>query len=325
MKIGKTPSEIARTLGRNRSTITREIKRGSVQQVSPPHHKEPYVMKYFSDCGVRVYQENRNNCGAKLKIGQDILAAEFIDNLILVGKFSPDVVAHKLSSASSFDLTLSAKTIYNYIDLGLIKTKNIDLLLKVRRNNKSTKTRENKRVFGRSIAERPANVNDRSECFHWEIDTVVGQRSGSSSVLLTLNERTTNFEIVRKINAKTAADVLNEMHKISKQFGNRFENIFKSITADNGSEFSSLSELENNFQTKVYFTHPYSSWERGANEHANGIIRRFIPKGKNIDECPLELIEFVENWCNHLPRKKHNYKTAQELFNEQLDLANLAS
>ena len=94
--------------------------------------------------------------------------------------------------------------------------------------------------------------------------------------------------------------------------------MFKSITADNGSEFAELSLLEGKTATKVYFAHPYSSYERGTNERHNGLIRRFIPKGNRIGQYSIEAIANIQNWCNTLPRKILNYLTPDEAFEDQL-------
>ncbi|WP_286673886.1 MULTISPECIES: IS30 family transposase [unclassified Clostridium] len=95
----------------------------------------------------------------------------------------------------------------------------------------------------------------------------------------------------------------------------QFSKVFKTITSDNGSEFADLSTLEADTDTNVYFTHPYSSFEQGTNERHNGLIRRFIPKGK----YSLDDIAFIEEWMNTLPRKILNYKTPEELFEMHLD------
>ncbi len=104
-------------------------------------------------------------------------------------------------------------------------------------------------------------------------------------------------------------------------FGSKFSEVFNSITADNGSEFADLSELEQKTETKtkVYFIHPYSSFEKGTNERHNGLIRRFIPKGKRISDYSLETISFIENWMNTILRKFLDYKTPEELFEIHLD------
>jgi len=109
--------------------------------------------------------------------------------------------------------------------------------------------------------------------------------------------------------------ILSEViNQLKKQYGPLFTQVFKSITADNGSEFSNLD----NIGIDVYFTHPYSAWERGTNERHNGLIRRFIPKGKAIRDLTIDQIESVQNWCNHLPRKILGYKTPAQLFEQEI-------
>ncbi len=98
-----------------------------------------------------------------------------------------------------------------------------------------------------------------------------------------------------------------------------WDQVFKTITTDNGSEFATLSDLETVSKTKVYYCHPYTSCEKGAVERHNGIIRRFLPKGKRIDSYHTDEIGLVELWCNALPRKILNYRTPEEVFDEELD------
>ena len=95
--------------------------------------------------------------------------------------------------------------------------------------------------------------------------------------------------------------------------------MFRTITTDNGSEFARLSELETGTSTKVYFTHPYTSCEKGAVENHNGLIRRFIPKGKRISDYSDDDILAVELWANSLPRKILGYKTPDEAFEAEMD------
>ena len=108
-------------------------------------------------------------------------------------------------------------------------------------------------------------------------------------------------------------------HKGRNIYGDKFSHIFKTITCDNGSEFADLSILEAETDTKVYFTHPYSSFEKGTNERHNGLIRRFIPKGKRISDYSSDDITYIEEWMNTLPRRILNYKTPEELFEMHLD------
>ncbi len=109
------------------------------------------------------------------------------------------------------------------------------------------------------------------------------------------------------------------LENLQAEYGDRFSRIFKTITADNGSEFSCVSELEKSTATRVYFAHPYSSFERATNERHNGLARRFILKGQAIEEFSEEQIAWIEDWCNTLPRKILDYATPEELFEAQLD------
>ena len=100
---------------------------------------------------------------------------------------------------------------------------------------------------------------------------------------------------------------------IRDSLGDHFSDVFKTITTDNGSEFAKLSELEQSCHTKVYFAHPYSSWEKGSIENHNGLIRRFLRKGRRMDFLAVEL------WANALPRKILGYQTPDEAFEAEMD------
>ena len=211
------------------------------------------------------------------------------------------------------------KTLYNYIDLGLLEVKNVDLPMKLRRNTKPRRVQTNKRKLGTSIEERPEAILTREEFGHWEIDTVIGTKDKNDSVLLTLAERQTRHYMVRKIASKTAGAVQKELLNLKEYFGDKFNRVFKSITSDNGLEFAELHKIEEQLNVKVYFTHPYASYERGTNERHNGLLRRFIPKGDAINNYNRDEIAFIEDWCNTLPRKILGYRTPEELFEKQLD------
>jgi IS30 family transposase len=202
------------------------------------------------------------------------------------------------------------KTLYNYVDQGLLSIRNIDLPLKVKRSAKSTRTRQHKKVLGTSISERPEQANNRSEFGHWEIDTVIGKKTKGEPVLLTITERKTRKEIIRKIPSKSSNAVLTALNLLAEEAGPLFTQAFKSITADNGSEFSELAILERLVGPKIYFAHPYTSCERGT----NGLIRRFIPKGRSMSKYSGSSIERVQTWCNSLPRKILGYQTPDEAF-----------
>lgn len=147
---------------------------------------------------------------------------------------------------------------------------------------------------------------------HWEIDTVVGHRAGRESVVLTLVEKTADLYIVIKIPNKDAKSLKAAMEVFREEYGDEyFAKIFKTITADNGSEFADLSELEEH-GVGVYFAHPYSAWERLQNERHNRLFRRYVPKGVSIDKYSAEQILSFADEMNALPRKILGYCTPEE-------------
>ena len=121
-----------------------------------------------------------------------------------------------------------------------------------------------------------------------------------------------------KIEDKTSASVMKAFDKLREHYGSKWNQIFKSITTDNGSEFADLSDLEQVSKTLVYYAHPYTFCDKGSVERHNGIIRRYIPKGDRMDKYSVEDIAKIEVWCNSLPRKILNYKTPEEYFDPNL-------
>lgn len=313
-KQGKTLQAIADEIGCHKSTISRELKRGSVTQRRSDLTEHTV---YFPDTGQAVYEKNRSRCGAKYKLAE---AAEFIQFAVKKmqkEQWSPDAICGYVKAQKQFEnATVCTKTLYRYIDLGLLPVKNIDLPLKVSRNTKKKRIRQHKKVLGTSIEQRPAHIEEREEFGHWEIDTVLGSRA-KGAALLTLTERKTRNEHILKIDRKNAECVKQALQELKQTYGSTFSKVFKTITADNGSEFSELSHALDTDQ-EVYYAHPYTSSERGTNERHNGLIRRFIPKGKSIDDIDETLIAYVENWCNTLPRKILGYRSPNDVYYEEL-------
>ncbi len=150
------------------------------------------------------------------------------------------------------------------------------------------------------------------------MDCVAGKREGGS-VLLVLSERKRREEIIFKMPKKTQESVKEKLDYLELLHGEDFRRKFKSITVDNGSEFLDVESLENSLlhperkRVTVYYAHPYSSWERGTNENINKLIRRFIPKGTNIDDCTDEEIQRIEHWINNYPRRIFGYRSANDM------------
>ena len=173
------------------------------------------------------------------------------------------------------------KTLYNYVDQGLLSIHNYELPEKLKRNTKRHRVRQNKKKLGRSIEERPEEINKRNEFGHWECDLVLGHKTKDDEVLLTLSERMSREFLIIRITDKTSASVMQAFKEL--QYSEHWNDIFKTITTDNGSEFADLSNLEDASNTLIYYAHLYTSCDKGTVERHNGLIRRFIPKGEAID------------------------------------------
>lgn len=243
--------EIARRTGRDVGTISREKKRGTVQQIDT--FRKSYT-KYYPDVGARVYEENRENCGGYSTVMTAWEFNQFAKDKILVDKWSPDAVVGYAKRHDLFDYVPSTKTLYNWIDERKLSVINMDLALKLRRSAKKAKSAENKKVLGTSIEERPESIETREEFGHWEIDTVLGHKS-KDNALLTLVERKTRMEIIRRLPSKDASAVTIALGDIFSEFP-KLQDTFKSITSDNGSEFSELAEQGKELQIDVYFATP---------------------------------------------------------------------
>jgi IS30 family transposase len=325
LKAGVSKKGIARLLVRDLSTIKREIKRGAIKQ----RKRNPYQGKkidykefieyevYSANTGQRVYEKNRHNCGARNKIIKCKKLVEFVESKILSPeKWSPDASIGYAKANGMFEDTVSTKTFYNWIDDGLTKVKNIDLLLKVRRKPNSPR-RERKKILGKSIDDRPKEIETREEFGHWEGDGIVGK--GHKGHIITLVERKLGIGLMWNVLDRKEDRILAVLDELKEQLSSHFSVIFKSITFDNGSEFSASYEMEKLNGPAVYYAHPYSSWERAINENWNGLVRRFLPKGKSFDDLTDADIKRIMHYINTLPRKRLGYKTPLALWNSQLE------
>jgi len=325
-RAGANKKEIALMLKRDKSTIKREIKRGTVLQRkrNKTESKNPNIPEYieyttyFAEVGQRVYEKNRESCGAKSKIITCAKLVEYVEEKILgEEKWSPDAAIGYAKVNNLFPgKKISTKTFYNWIDDGLVKVKNIDLLLKVRRKPKNSR-KERKKKLGKSIEERPAEVETREEFGHWEGDGIVGK--GGQGQLITLVERKLGIGLIFNAGTRESDKIVNVIDYLQKKYGKYFNLIFKTITLDNGSEFSESGNIEKGGRTAVYYAHPYSSFERGTNENWNGIVRRFIPKGSSFDNLTDTDLQRIMHYINTLPRKRFGYRTPLDLWNEQIN------
>ena len=307
LSVGLKPAEIARRLGRNRSTITREINRGSITQVKKVNGQKVYYQHYYADAAHNRYRHARE---ASYYLKLDSVSDDFLRAFTEAMREKPrvhsvDTFVHTYRLQHVDAVVPSTKTLYNYIHQGLLEIKVIDLPRAVRIRKKFTKRPSTKKHLGKSIEERPEEINNRSRFGDWEIDSVLGGKTIGEPSILTLVERQTRYAVTKKLVEKKAEYVNQAVLECMKLYP------IKSITADNGNEFSSLSKIEG---LDVYFAHAYSSYERGTNENFNGLLREFIPKGCSLKELNQNLLEDYTKAINERPRRIHGYQSTKKLF-----------
>lgn len=327
VKAGHGKQEIADQLHVHRSTIYRELKRGTYTALNSDLTNEE---RYSPDIADDKYRENLKSKGGTLKIGNDIKLANYIEDKIINEDYSPAAVLGELKAQGregDFKVTICVTTLYSYIDKGIflkLTNKHLPVKKNKKRDYKKVKRQQARAAAGESIEKRPEEIDTREEFGNWEMDTVKGKRGKSKNSLLVLTERKTRDEIIFKLPAHTAEAVVEAVDRLERKWGEMFKEVFKTITVDNGSEFAYCEELERSIlnegekRTKLYYCHPYSSWERGTNEVTNKMVRRKVPKGTNFDDKTDEEIAAIEDWVNDYPRRIHGYHSARELFEEEI-------
>lgn len=317
-----TPKKImAEVLGVHISTIYREIKRGQYEHLNSDWTTE---MRYSPEISEQKKQEYLRAKGGDLKIGNDMEYANYLEYKVAVDKYAPGAILGEIKRKGlQFDTTISKTTFYRYIELGVFLTlTNKDLPVKRNKTeHKYDKVQRAKRPpKGESIEKRPEEIAERLTFGHWEMDCVEGKK-GTKKTLLVLTERKTRNEIIRLMPDKTAASVVAALNKLEKELGtDMFARIFQSITVDNGSEFSDYTGIEQSNlhpdrnRTKLYYCHPYSSYERGSNENQNKMVRRHYPKGYDFTNTTPAEIRKLEKWINNYPREMFDYYTSAELY-----------
>lgn len=316
------PKDIAKMVHKHISTIYREMKRGEYEHLNSDYTMEN---RYSADKAQIRAEANFSAMGAPLKIGSDFKFAAFIERKIMKEKYSPGAALGEIETQKlRFDTHISVKTLYNYIEKGVFfHLTNKHLPLKGRKKKKHRKVRIKRPPKGESIENRPTEVETREIFGHWEMDTVYSKKGGSKKTLLVLSERKTREEIVLLIPDRTAPSVIHAMDNLERRYGQLFPHIFKTITVDNGGEFSDCEGIERSClfdgaRTKLFYCHPYTSCERGTNENINGMIRRIYPKGTSFGRLTKKEVEELNEWVNTYPRGIFGFRTASELFSEEL-------
>lgn len=318
---GHSACFIARQLGYTTSAITREIKHGLYDHLDS--RTWLMVKRYSADVAQDYANKQATIKGLPIKLGNRYDYAKHVAEQMKAG-WSPDVIVNRLKKEGKW--TVSTTTLYRYIEQGYIPGVTSKSLLEKPKRKPSKKQKEeqekkhNKAPKGASIEERPKEISFRKTFGHWEMDTVIGKAKGKKQAMLVLTERKTRYEIIVKLPDKTTKSVVRALARILEKYPIA---VFQTITVDNGSEFQDCHGMEHgengNRRLTVYYCHPYRSCERGSNERANRIIRRFFPKGTSFAKHTSEDCQQVADWMNNYPRKILDYATPAELFQEELE------
>lgn len=297
-----TNAEIARRLKRHPSTIGRELHRNAAR--GDGAYRAAQAQEHTNA------RRSRTRHWSKLTSKQWMLAED-----LLRERLSPDQITGKLRRDGT--LSVSHEAIYQYIWADKHAGGSLYLYLRqrTRRRRKRYATTERRgRVAGkRPISERPAAANERREFGHWEIDTIHG--SGRDSVV-TLVDRLTGLVLIGKLPNLSTAALNARVVQMIRRFERKHGHSFKTITADNGTEFHSYATIERKARLEFYFATPYHSWERGTNENTNGLIRQYLPKRTSFASLTQAQCNAIAQRLNERPRKRHGYATPLERLAE---------
>lgn len=295
-------AEIARLMGRHRSTIARELKRNSSRRdrVYRPYHAQDETNR-------RRSRSARNSRFA--------LADWNLVTQLLREGLSPDQISGRLRLEGR--LAISHESIYRYIRRDKKRGGTLFRLLrqpaKWRKRHAGAEKRG--RLTGkRHISERPAAVELRREIGHWEMDTIVNPVD--RHCVVSLVERVTGCVLLGKLRSRSVVATNRRVLQLIRSH----RHLFKTITVDNGTEFHGYREIERATDTMFYFATPYHSWERGTNENTNGLIRQYVPKRAAMKHLTQARCTEIALKLNNRPRKRHGYLSPIEVFADYVEL-----
>ena len=292
-KAGYNQTEIADMLERDKSTISRELRRNQgLKGYRPKQAHELAIIRHVAKAASRID-------------GQVWHQVE----MLIRQEWSPEQVAGRIDMERG--VSISHEWIYQYIYAD--KRSGGDLYRSLRCQKKRRKrygTRSWRGIIPNqvSIDERPAIVDAKRRFGDWEGDTVIGK--GHRGALVTLVERKAQYTVIRAVRHKTAKIV----RKAVKQGLMPHKDGVHTITNDNGREFTDHAGTASDLDTRIYFAHPYASWERGLNENTNGLIRQYFPKHRDLTTVTNTEIKQVMDRLNNRPRKSLGFRTPYEVF-----------
>ena len=326
---GRSKKVIAHEIGCCLQTIYNELKRATYE------HTETDLsvgIRYSPELAEERYCKILDKKGRTPKLLLDPEQREYLGKLMIEKDYSPAAALMQAKADGKvfkYPVT-SVATIYTAIEKGYFEGLTLEMLperghhkMKPRRSVKANKQRK-RAAKGTSIEQRPEHVELREEFGHWEMDSVIGMSTNKKTILV-LTERKTRYERMLILKAHTADEVRKALNRLEQEYGSSFYEIFKSITVDNGSEFSDCYGMEKalyrkNKRTNVYYCHARSPQERGTNEVTNRMVRRVFPKGGDFDRIlNRTAVKRAEVWINNYPRAKLDGKTAAQCFAHELN------
>ena len=289
LSVGFKQMEIADAIGKDKSVISREIKRNSDLRSG----------EYRGDLANRKYEQRMTSKPKYIRFTPQV--QKLVDQG-LEQQWSPEQISN-YDYGQGVEM-VSHETIYQYV----IEDKKAggSLYLNLRRKKKYRKRIGSKDKRGRikdqiNISERPLIVESRSRIGDFEVDLVMG--ANHKGALLTINELTTGYAIVRKLKSKNAKEVSEMIVKALRPY----ITICKTITSDNGKEFTDHKYVSKELGIDFFFADPYASWQRGANENFNGLLRQYFPKKTSFEKISWQEVKSAQRKLNKRPRKRLNY------------------
>lgn len=292
--------EIADTIGVHKSTISRELRRNRGQRGYRPQQAHRKALAR------RRHRVKRRIQSSSWQLVEEKLWKDW----------SPEQVSGWLERNK--DIAISHEWIYQYILADKRAGGDLHKHLrcqKLYRKRYGQYDRRGKLPNRVSIEERPTIVDSRERLGDWEVDTMVGKRHRGA--LVTLTERKSRLALIHRVKHRRGAEVAQAILELLDSLSESVH----TITSDNGKEFAKHETIAEALQADFYFAHPYSSWERGANENMNGLIRQYFPKDTDFTTVTDAKVAQVVKKLNHRPRKCLDYQTPLEVFCEHSNVA----
>ena len=293
MKAQHNITQIAVLLGRNKSTISRELHRNAGSR--------GYRPKQACELAAQRSESSRNASTLAPWVKEQA-------NVLLKLQWSPEQIAGKLP--------VSHETLYLHVYAdkahGGNLWKNLRCQKQKRKRYASGRDRRGQIPNRRPLSERPAHIEGRKQVGHWECDTVIG--ANHKQAIVTVVERKSGFAVMAKVSNKTADLVGSAIIDALTPFEARV----KTLTYDNGKEFCGHAKIDEALGSTGYFARPFASWERGSNENFNGLLRQYVPKKRQMTSITDEEIKMIESRLNNRPRKRLGFRTPAEVFHQSL-------